>query len=176
MKKDEKAKQVDSVREELSRARSVILSSFEGITVAQDFELRRRVAGAGAKYNVVKNSLIERAAEGTAAAPLVSAKLKGTTSLAVTEADPVALAKVLTAYAKEHPVLVFKCGIVEGRVVSLADLTALATLPSREVLLAKALFLINSPATRVASAVAAVARNLAIVIRQAVDEKKFAES
>jgi large subunit ribosomal protein L10 len=175
MKKDEKSKQVDSVREEFSRAKSVILSSFEGITVAQDSELRRRVSGTGAKYRVVKNSLIERAAQGTPVEPLVSGRLKGTTSLAVTEADPVALAKVLTAYAKDNPVLVFKCGVVEGRVVSLADLTALATLPSRETLLAKALFLINAPATRVASTVSAVARNLAYVIKQAVDEKKFAE-
>lgn len=175
MKKDEKAKQVESVREQLSRAKSVILSQFEGITVAQDFELRRKVAGAGAKYHVVKNSLIERAAEGTAAEPLVSGKLKGTTSLALTETDPVALARVLTAYAKENPVLVFKSGVVEGRVVSLADLAALATMPSRETLLGKALFLINSPATRVASAVSALARNLAFVIKQAVDEKKFAE-
>lgn len=175
MKKDEKAKQVESVREELSRAKSVILSQFEGITVAQDFELRRKIAGAGAKYHVVKNSLIERAAPGTSAEPLVSGKLKGTTSVALTESDPVALAKVLTAYAKENPVLVFKTGVVEGRVVSLADLAALATLPSRETLLGRALFLINSPATRVASAVSAVARNLAFVIKQAVDEKKFAE-
>lgn len=176
MKKDEKAKQVDAVREELSRAKSVILSRFEGITVAQDFELRRKVAGAGAKYHVVKNSLIERAAQGTPAEPLVSGKLKGTTSLALTDTDPVALAKVLTAYAKENPVLVFKSGVVEGRVVSLADFAALATMPSRETLLGKALFLINSPATRTASAVSAVARNLAIVIKQAVDEKKFAEA
>jgi len=175
MKKDEKAKQVDAFREELSRAKSVILSQFEGITVAQDFDLRRKVAAAGAKYQVVKNSLIERAAQGTPAEPLVLGKLKGTTSLAVTDADPVALAKALTAYAKENPVLVFKSGIVEGRVVSLAELSALATLPSRETLLGKALFLINSPATRVASAVSAVARNLAFVIKQAVDEKKFAE-
>jgi large subunit ribosomal protein L10 len=175
MKKDEKAKQVESVRVELSRAKSVILSKFEGITVAQDFELRRKIAGAGAKYHVVKNSLIERAAQGTPAEPLVSAKLKGTTSVAVTDSDPVALARVLTAYAKENPVFVFKSGVVEGRVVSLADLAALATLPSRETLLGKALFLINSPATRVAAAVSAVARNLAFVIKQAVDEKKFAE-
>jgi len=175
MKKDEKAKQVDAVREELARAKSVILSQFEGITVAQDFELRRKVSAAGARYQVVKNSLIERAAQGTSAEPLVAGKLKGTTSLAVTDTDPVALAKVLTAYAKENPVLVFKTGMVEGRVVSLAELSALAMLPSRETLLAKALFLINSPATRVASAVSAVARNLAFVIKQAVDEKKFAE-
>jgi large subunit ribosomal protein L10 len=173
MKKDEKARQVDSVREELSRAKSVILSSFEGITVAQDSELRRKIAGAGATYRVVKNSLIERAVQGTPLEPAVSGKLRGTTSLAVTETDAVALARVLTTYAKENPVLVFKSSVVEGRVVSLADLAALATLPSREMLLAKALFLINSPATRLASSVSAVGRNLVYVIKQGVDERKF---
>jgi large subunit ribosomal protein L10 len=174
MKKDEKAKQAEALQQELQRAKSVILSSFEGITVAQDSELRRKVAATGAKYQVVKNSLVERAAQNTAVAP-VAGKLKGTTSLAITESDPVALAKVLTAYAKENPVLVFKAGMVEGRVVSLADLMALATLPSREALLAKALFLLNAPATRIASAVSAVARNLACVIGQGVKEKKFSE-
>ena len=176
MNKDEKAKQVEQVREELAKAKSVVLSSFEGITVAQDFDLRRKVAASGGKYHVVKNSLIERAAQGTPVEPAVSPKLKGTTSVASTDADPVALARALTTYAKENPILVFKAGIVEGRVVSLADLMALASLPSRETLLAKALFLLNAPSTRVASTVAGVARNLAFVIKQAVDEKKFAES
>lgn len=175
MKKDEKEKQVEQVRDEIQRAKSVVLSRFEGITVTQDFDLRRKVAQGGGKYRVVKNSLIERAAKGTSVEPVVSPKLKGTTSLAMTDSDPVALAKVITTYAKENPILVFKAGVVEGRVVSLADLMALASLPSRDTLLAKALFLLNAPATRVASSVAGVARNLAFVIKQAVDEKKFAE-
>ena len=175
MKKDEKAKRVDAVREEIQRAKTLIFSGFEGITVAQDMELRRKVAQAGGKYEVVKNSLIERAAQGTPAEPVVTPKLKGTTSLALTETDPVALAKAITAYAKENPVLVFKAGVVEGRVVSLAERSALATLPSREALLAKALFLVNAPATRVASTVSGVARKLAYVIQQGVKEGKFAE-
>ena len=176
MKKDDKAKQAESVREQLNKAKGVVLSSFEGITVAQDSELRRKVAQTGAKYKVFKNSVIERAAKGTPAEPLVAKNLKGTTSVAVTEADPVALAKALTAYAKDNPVLVFKAGIVEGRVVSLAEFAALATLPSKEALQAKVLFLINSPATRVASAIAGVGRNLAVVIQEAVKANKFAEA
>lgn len=174
MTKDDKAKQAESLQQELQRAKSVILSSFEGITVAQDSELRRKVAATGAKYKVVKNTLIERAAQGTPVAPLAG-KLKGTTSLAMAETDPVALAKVLTTYAKENPVFVFKAGLVEGRVVSLSDFVALASLPSREALFAKALFLVNAPATRIASALAAVSRKLAYVLDQAVKEKKFAE-
>jgi large subunit ribosomal protein L10 len=176
MNKDEKSKEVEKVRGEIQRAKSVVLTSFEGITVSQDFDLRRRVAQSGGRYRVLKNSLIERAAQGTPVEPAVSPKLRGTTSLATTESDPVALAKVLTTYAKENPILVFKAGVVEGRVVSLADLMALASLPSREALLAKALFLLNAPGTRLASTLASVARNLALVIKQAVDEKKFAES
>jgi large subunit ribosomal protein L10 len=175
MKREDKQKQAEVLREELRKARTVILSSFEKLTVAQDTELRRKVAETGAKYKVVKNTLIERAAQGTSAEP-VAQKLRGTTSLAYTESDPVTLAKVLTAYAKENPTLVFKAGVVEGRVVNLSDLGVIASLPTREDLLAKVLFLINAPARRVAGSLAGVARNLVFVIQQAVKENKFKET
>jgi large subunit ribosomal protein L10 len=175
MKREDKQKQAEVLREELRKARTVILSSFEKLTVAQDTELRRKVAETGAKYKVVKNTLIERAAQGTSAEP-VAQKLRGTTSLAYTESDPVTLAKVLTAYAKENPTLVFKAGVVEGRVVNLSDLGVIASLPAREDLLAKVLFLINAPARRVAGSLAGVARNLVFVIQQAVKENKFKET
>jgi len=175
MKKDEKKQQIDDLHLALEKARGVVLSGFEGITVAQDFELRRKVAQAGAKYKVVKNRLIERAAQGTPLEP-VAKKLAGTTSVAYTETDPVALAKALTAYAKDNAVLAFKSGVVEGRVVSIAELNALAILPSREQLLSKALFLINSSAQRMASVLSAVARNLVFVIEQGVKEKKFKDA
>ena len=175
MNRDEKKQKADQLHKELEKARGIILSGFEGITVSQDFELRRKLMQASAKYRVVKNRLIERAAQGTTLEP-VAQKLAGTTSLAYTEADPVALAKTLTAYAKENPILVFKSGVVEGRVVSLAELSSLATLPSKEELFSRVLFLINSPARRVAFTLSAVARNLAFVIQQAVKEKKFKET
>ena len=175
MDREEKKKQAESLHEELSKARGLIRSSFQGITVSQDFELRRKVAATGAKYRVVKNSLIERAAQGTPVAP-IAGKLAGTTSVALTDTDPVSLAKALTEYAKENPVLVFKSGVVEGRVIALADLSALATLPSKEQLFSKVLFLINSPAQRVASTLSGVARKLAFVIQQAVQDKKFQEA
>lgn len=174
MKKDEKQKQVDALHAELAKARSIILSGFEGIKVADDTELRRKVAETGASYKVFKNALVERAAAGTAA-EAVAAKLKGTTSLAFTESDPIALVKVLTAFAKEKPALVFKAGVVEGRVVSLAEFASLATMPSLRELRAKILFLIQAPAQRVVMSAAGVARNLAVVIDQAVKGKKFVE-
>ncbi len=174
MNKEEKQKQAEALHRELEKAQCVILSGFEGLTVAQDTELRRRIAQAGARYRVVKNRLIGRAAQGTPAEP-VARELRGTTSLAYTENDAVALAKVLTAYAKENSALVFKAGVVEGRLVSLADATLIASLPGREELFSKALFLIQAPAQRLASAVSGVSRQLAFVIQQAVQEKKFEE-
>jgi len=175
MKKEEKQKQAETLRQELEKARGVLLSGFEGLTVAQDTELRDRIVKAGGRYRVVKNSLIERAVQGTPVAP-VAQKLRGTTSVSFTETDPVALAKIITTYAKENPALVFKTGVVEGRVISLADLALIANLPSRDALLSKVLFLINAPAQRVASTLAGVARNLVFVIQQGVQEKKFKES
>jgi large subunit ribosomal protein L10 len=172
MKRDEKQKKAEELHQQLEKARTVILSKFEGLTVAADTELRRKVADTGARYEVIKNSLIERAASGTQAAP-VAQKLKGTTSVAYTSADPVALAKVLTAYAKENPALVFKAGVVEGRVVSLEQFNEIADLPSREALFAKALFLMKAPGQQLASALAGVGRKLAVVIQQAVKENKF---
>jgi len=172
MKKDEKQKQAEALRDELAKAKSVLLSGFEGLTVAQDADLRGKIAKAGAKYRVVKNSLIERASQGSALESVAS-KLRGTTSLAYTDSDPLGLARIITAYAKENPVLVFKAGVVEGRVVSMADLNALASLPSREALLSKVLYLIKAPAQNAASALAGVARSLVSVIQEGVKEKKF---
>lgn len=175
MKREEKQKKVEELHEALQQARSVILSSFQGLTVAADADLRRKIAEAGASYQVAKNTFIERAAEGTPAAA-VAKNLRNTTSLAYTSSDPVSLAKVLTSYAKENPALTFKAGVVEGHVVSLEELNALASLPSREQLLAKSLFLIQAPAQQLASCLAGVARKLVTVLHQAVQENKFQAS
>jgi large subunit ribosomal protein L10 len=175
MKKDEKKQKADELHQELEKSHTVILSGFEGITVAQDFALRRKIGQVGAKYKVVKNSLIERASQGTPLEPAAK-DLKGTTSVAYTELDAVALAKALTAYAKENPVLKFKSGVVQGRVVSMADLGTVANLPAKEELFSKALFLMKAPARNVAVALAEVGRKLAVVIQQAVKENKFSEA
>ena len=114
MKHEEKQKQLEALREQLKDSKTLILSAFEGLKVSQDVELRRKMRSAGASYKVVKNSLLERAAKGTPAEP-VAQDLRGTTSVARTEGDPVALAKLIVAYAKEHPAFTFKAGIVEGR-------------------------------------------------------------
>ena len=175
MKREEKHQQAKDLHEELKKARTVFLTGFEGLTVAQDTELRRQISQTGASYKVVKNSLIERAAAGTES-EAAAQKLRGTTSLAYTSTDPVSLAKVLVEYAKENPALVFKTGMVEGRVVSMAEVESLASLPSREELFAKALFLMKAPGQQLAVTISGVARNLARVVQQAVKENKFQES
>ena len=138
----------------------------------QDFELRKAVRGAGGKYRVIKNNLAELASEGTASAPILKG-LRGMTSMAFTDQDPVALAKALTAYAKTHPAFTFKAGLVEGRVVDVKSINDLATLPSKDEIFAKLLYLINAPAQRLVTTMNAVGRNLAVVVDQGVKENKF---
>src|SRR5262249_47584985 len=102
--------------------------------------------------------------------------LAGVTSIAYTSGDPVALAKALSKYAKDNPEFTFKAGGVEGRRVTVEDNEGLATMPSEEEIYSKLLFLLNAPAQRLATAVGAVGRNLAVVINQGVQEKKFKEA
>jgi large subunit ribosomal protein L10 len=171
-KKAEKKTKADELRAELAQVSSVILSTFQGITVEDDTKLRRQVEAAGGKYEVVKNTVAERAAEGTPTAPLLK-NLKGTNSIAYTRLDPVALAKVLTKVAKDVPAFQFRAGWVEGRVVSIEEINQLAQLPSKEELISKIMFLVNAPAQRVATALAALPRNLAVVASEAVKAQKF---
>ena len=167
-----KQQEVEQLRRELQRCPHLFVSGFEKLTVAQDFELRKAVRSAGGRYRVIKNRLAARAAAGTPAAALLEG-LRGMTSLVYTEGDPVALAKALMAYAKNNPVLTFKAGMVEGRVVDASAIQELANLPPREELLAKLLFLIQAPAQRLAAAIQAAGRQLAVLLHQAVKQEKF---
>jgi len=171
-KRSDKHQEVASLRRDLEQTRHLFVAGFEKLTVAQDFELRKAVRGVGGRYRVIKNSLAEKAAEGLPAASLLKG-LAGMTSLAYTMADPVALAKALTTYAKNNPVLTFKAGMVEGRAIEVIDIAQLAGLPSREEMLAKLLFLIQAPARRLVSVLSGAGRHLAVVIDQAVKEDKF---
>ena len=172
-KRAEKKTEVEKLNAELLQTSSLILASFQGLKVSQDNDLRRAIEKVGGKYRVVKNTLVERAAKGTGVADLLKG-LTGTNSIAYTQADAVQLAKALTKYARDNPSFSFKAGLIEGRVVSLQEIQQLATLPSREELMAKLLYLISSPAQRLAGALQGVSRNLAVVVKQAVEEKKFA--
>jgi large subunit ribosomal protein L10 len=170
--KPEKQKDMEALREQLEKAQNVFLTGYEKLTVDQDFELRKAIRGAGANYKVIKNRVAEKAAEGTPSAELLK-ELKGMCSLAYTSGDPVALAKALTTYAKANPSFTFRAGMVEGRVVNVAGITELASLPSKEEIFSKLLYLINAPAQRLVTAMSGVGRNLAVVVDQGVKENKF---
>jgi len=172
--KNKKKEELDALKQDLAEAKNLIVAQFKGITVEQDTDLRNKVRATNSKYRGVKNTLAKIASKGTPAEGLANS-LTGSTSIAYNNTDPVALAKALTAYAKANPVFVFKAGMVEGRVVNIADLGAIASLPSKEELIVKLLFLINAPAQGLATAVNGVARNLAAVVQQAVEQKKFQE-
>ena len=170
--KAQKQEQVDTLRGLLQTMPHVFVAGFEKLTVAQDFELRKAVRQAGGSYQVIKNTLAEKAGAGTPAEPVVSG-LVGMTSLAFTDQDPVALAKALTKYAKDNPSFTFKAGIVEGRAFDVKGIEALATMPSKEEIYAQLLYVINAPAQRLVTAINGVGRNLAVVVDQGVKENKF---
>jgi len=167
-----KTEQVEKLGAELQRVSTVIVTTYSKLTVAQDYELRKLLRSSGAKYTVVKNTLAERAAKGTKAEEALKG-LSGVTSIAYTEGDPVALAKALSKYAKDNPEFSFKTGVVEGRVISIKEIESLATMPSKEEIYSKLLFLIEAPAQRLVTAMNAVGRDLAVVINQGVEKQKF---
>jgi large subunit ribosomal protein L10 len=172
--KAKKVEQVETLGKELQGVSSMIVATYSKLTVAQDYELRKTLRGAGAKYRVVKNTLAERAAKGTKVEEVLK-DLSGVTSIAYTAGDPAALAKALSKYAKDNPEFSFKAGVVEGRVVSIKEIESLATMPSKEEIYAKLLFLISAPAQRLVTAMSAVGRDLAVVVGQGVEKKKFKE-
>jgi large subunit ribosomal protein L10 len=171
-KRSEKQADLDTLKTELAKVSTLILTTFQGITVDNDTKLRRAVQAAGGKYKVVKNTLAERAGAGTPAESVLK-DLKGTNSIAFTYNDPVALAKALTKIAKDVPAFQFKAGVVEGRVISIAEIQSLANLPSKEELISKVMFLLNAPAQRVAMALNALPRNLAVTVSEAIKINKF---
>ena len=170
-----KIEQVEKLSGDLKNVSSVIVATYTKLTVAKDFELRKALRTSGAKYRVVKNTLAERAAKGTKIEDALK-NLQGVTSIAYTEGDPVAMAKALAKYAKDNPEFTFKAGVVEGRVITIKEIESLATMPSKEEIYAKLLFMLNAPAQRLATAIGAVGRNLAVVVNQGVQEKKFKEA
>lgn len=169
--KVEKDREVEKLNAEFQEAANALLIGFQGIKVADDERLRREMRGADLTYRVVKNSLAIRASSGTPIEQL-SSHFTGATAVAISRKDPIALARTLSKWAKDVPVLRFKAGLVEGRVIEVKDIEALATMPSREELISKMMFLINSGAQRLAVAAAGVARNLVVVVDQVRAQKQ----
>jgi large subunit ribosomal protein L10 len=171
--KAKKAVQIDHLAHELEGSTSAIVGTFAKLTVSQDYELRKVVRSAGGRYRVLKNKLAARASKGTKVEQALQG-LKGVSSVAYTSGDPVILAKALSTWMQENAEFTFKLGIIDGHVITVEEVKQLATMPSKEQIFAKLLFLINAPAQRLVTVMNAAGRDLAVVVNQAVEQGKFA--
>lgn len=170
MNRTEKAAMLQSLEQDMARSKNAILFAFAGLKVPEVTELRRQVRGTDSKYLVVKNTIAIRATKGT---PLeaVAKHFVGDTAIAFNEKNAVALAKVLTTFAKTNPKLVFKGALIDGQPIAAAQIQAIADLPSREELVSKLLFVLQSPMRRLATVLNGPVRNLALVMHQIADQK-----
>jgi large subunit ribosomal protein L10 len=172
LSKSKKNEKVKALASELETSTSAIIGTFTGLTASKDFELRKAIRAAGGRYHVVKNKLAAKSAQGTKVEKALQG-LKGVSSVAYTSGDPVALAKALSTWVKDNAEFTFKLGIIDGKVINVQEIQSLATLPGKEELFSKLLFLINAPATRLATVINATGRNLAVVVNQAVEQNKL---
>lgn len=169
--KAQKQKDLEELIERFREAKAAMVVGFQKMSVAKDQELRNQLREAGVSYEVVKNTLARRASEGTAL-EAATGHFKGVTAVALSNADPVGLSKAISKFAKANPdIFTFKAGIVEGKVVALNEVEAIASLPSKEELISKVMFLINCQAQRLVTVISAVPRNLAIVVKQISEQK-----
>jgi len=170
----EKQEDLEALAEQFKNANAAMLVSFTKMTVAKDQELRRQLREAGVSYSVVKNTLARKAAAGTPLEPLAE-EFKGVTAVALSTTDPVGLSKAIAKFTKANAeIFSFRVGLVEGKVVELKEVEAIASLPSREELISKVLFLVNAQAQRLVTVIQAVPRNLAVVMDQIRAQKEVA--
>ena len=165
MNKEEKQQTVDSLNTEFQAINSAFLINYEGVKVVDITEIRRKIRGINGSYVVLKNTLAKRAAKETNLEQLDSF-FQGPTAVAYHPTDVVGLAKLLTEIGKSNPKFEFKAALVEGKVVSTSEIQALASMPSREVMLSKLVFLLKAPLQKLATVLKAPVRDLNLVLKQ----------
>ena len=171
--KKKKQEKVQLLAKELETSTTAIIGTFAKLTVAQDFALRKVIRETGGKYRVVKNKLAAISGKDTQVEGALKG-LKGVSAVAFTAGDPVALAKSFSKWVSENAEFQFKLGIVDGKLLNVEEVKALASMPGKEEIFAKLLFLINAPAQRLATVINATGRDLAVVLNQGVEKEKFA--
>lgn len=169
--RETKQNDLNALTEQLANANSAMVVSFNKLKVTKDQEFRNKLREVGANYQVVKNTLARIAVKGTQFED-ASEHFKGVTAIAWTDKDAVILSKTVTKFVKENAdFYTFKAGVVEGKVYDVKQVETIANLPSKEELISKLMFVINSGAQRIATVINAVPRDLAVVIKQ-IGEKK----
>jgi large subunit ribosomal protein L10 len=164
--RETKQNDLNALTASLAASKSAMVVSFKGVSVTKDQEFRNSIREAGAKYEVVKNTLARIAVKGTDFEQ-ASDHFKGVTAIAWTENDPVVLTKAISKFMKDNAdVYSFKTGVVDGNLIDFTQLNTIASLPSKEELISKLLFVLNAQAQRIVTVINAVPRDLAVVIKQ----------
>ena len=164
--RETKQRDLNALTESLQNAKSAMVVSFSKLTVNKDIEFRNNLREAGAKYQVVKNTLARIAVKDTQFEQ-ASDSFKGVTAIAWTENDPVVLTKAISKFMKDNAdIYSFKTGVVDGRLVDFTQVQSIASLPSKEELISKLLYVLNAQAQRIVTVINAVPRDLAVVIKQ----------